>query len=277
MCGACGARGTDHWSAPFLASHPARAAAARAATALAAPRVRVTATAGGYLVSTPTGRSAAAGDLGAVWEAARAAGGQLHGGIPPPSPADLLGPATLPPPRPSPASVVLVSDEPPPAAYARIDVDARGWSPEETVTQLLAHSTRRRPGVVHVQIHPGEVDQLLPHLRASPTRPFAVIVLGEQGAPAPRVAPLPPGARWLDRIPALLAWLAGVDGTGAPRGLHLRLPLPDQRVLALDVLHGTVTRCAAEAAEAADGQVPLALPGDVTGDVDPLVAALLGP
>ncbi len=69
MCGACGTKGAVHWSAPFLATQPARSVAATMLTALARHRVKVAATAGGYLVDSPTGHRRAVADLGAAWAA----------------------------------------------------------------------------------------------------------------------------------------------------------------------------------------------------------------
>ncbi len=98
MCGACGAAPALHWSAPFLATTPARSSAARAVTAIASRvgGVTVAATAAGYSVTTATGRCAVAADLGAVWAGLR----RLRGfdGVPPAPPPRVAsaGPATVP-------------------------------------------------------------------------------------------------------------------------------------------------------------------------------------
>jgi len=55
MCGACGSAPDRHWSAPFLATVPARSSAARAVTAMATQagaRVTVAADGSGYTVGT---------------------------------------------------------------------------------------------------------------------------------------------------------------------------------------------------------------------------------
>jgi hypothetical protein len=100
MCGACGSPPGRHWSTPFLATVPARASAARAVTAIATRigcRVTVGASTAGYSVTTATGQSAVAADLGEVWVRLR----RLRGfdGIPPVPPPQLpsAGPATVPP------------------------------------------------------------------------------------------------------------------------------------------------------------------------------------
>jgi hypothetical protein len=101
MCGACGSAPDRHWSAPFLATLPARSSAARAVTAMAVragARITVTAAAGGYAIATATGRRSVAANLGEVWVQLR----QLHvlNGAVPPVPATQIpsaGPATVPP------------------------------------------------------------------------------------------------------------------------------------------------------------------------------------
>jgi hypothetical protein len=101
MCGACGSAPDRHWSAPFLATLPARSSAAAAATTIAAAagsRMRVTAAAGGYAIATPTGRCWLAANLGEVWQRLRQLG-TLDGAVPPVPPTGMAsaGPATLPP------------------------------------------------------------------------------------------------------------------------------------------------------------------------------------
>ena len=60
MCGGCGERAAHDWARPFLAGLPARMAVAAALARLApGPAPRVTAGAGGWLVSAPTGRQTA--------------------------------------------------------------------------------------------------------------------------------------------------------------------------------------------------------------------------
>jgi hypothetical protein len=179
MCGACGSAPAHHWSAPFLATLPARSSAARAVTAIVAQagaRVGVTAAAGGYSLATPTGQCVVAADLDEVWTGLRRL--RVLDDAVPPAPTTIVsaGPATVP--RIGP---------PPPAADGR----------------------------------PVGAD------------PF----------------------RRLHRLPALLAWLAAVDRRG-PRLLRLRLGLVPEVDVAIDVVAGTVVRCAA---------VP------ATGALDPLV------
>jgi len=75
MCGACGAGSgrpaTQHWSAPFLASVPARSAAARTLTRWGRAATwsgTVTGVAGGFEIATSSGRRSLAPDLAATLE-----------------------------------------------------------------------------------------------------------------------------------------------------------------------------------------------------------------
>jgi hypothetical protein len=98
MCGACGTAPAGHWSAPFLATLPARSSAARAVAVIATragARVAVTAVAGGYAVTTPTGQSVVAADLGEVWTHLRRLR-VLDGAVPPAPTIASAGPATVP-------------------------------------------------------------------------------------------------------------------------------------------------------------------------------------
>ena len=98
MCGACGAAPVGHWSAPFLATLPARSSAARAVTTIAAQagvRVVVTAVAGGYAVTTPTGQSVVAADLGDACSHLRRLR-VLDDAVPPAPAIASAGPATVP-------------------------------------------------------------------------------------------------------------------------------------------------------------------------------------
>jgi hypothetical protein len=175
MCGACGSAPAHHWSAPFLATLPARSSAARAVTAIVAQagaRVGVAAVAGGYSVTTPTGQCVVAADLDEVWTRLRRL--RIVDDAVPPAPTTVVsaGPATVP--------------------------------------------------------------------RVGPPTPVA------GGRPA-GVDPFP---RRLHRLPALLAWLAAVDGRG-PRLLRLRLGLVPEVDAAIDVVAGSVVRCAAVPAHGA--------------------------
>jgi hypothetical protein len=119
MCGACGSAPDSHWSAPFLATLPARSSAAGAATAIATragSQVRVTAVAGGYAVATPTGRCLLAANLREVWQRLRQLG-SLDGAVPPVPPRGMAsaGPATLPP-----MEEPVLND-----ASTRLDADSR--------------------------------------------------------------------------------------------------------------------------------------------------------
>jgi hypothetical protein len=174
MCGACGSAPAHHWSAPFLATLPARSSAARAVTTIVAQagaRAGVAAVAGGYSVTTPTGQCVVAADLDEVWTRLRRL--RILDDAVPPAPTAIVsaGPATVP--------------------------------------------------------------------RVGPPAPVA-------DARPPGVDPLPR----LHRLPALLAWLAAVDHRG-PRLLRLRLGLVPEVDVAIDVVAGTVVRCAAVPADGA--------------------------
>ena len=73
MCGACGEPGTVDWARPFVAGLPARLAVAAALTArLVRPGPKITARAGGWLVSAPTGATMPCSALTELVTAARA-------------------------------------------------------------------------------------------------------------------------------------------------------------------------------------------------------------
>ena len=176
MCGSCGSAPAQHWSAPFLATVPARSSAARAVTAMAtqaSARVTIHATGSGYTVETATGRRCLAADLGEVWSRLRQLR-TIDDAVPPEPVAQLrsAGPATLPP-----------------------------------------LNTRTQAGA-----------------RAFPTRATQLTCT--------------PTPTWRHRFPAVLAWLAAVDGRG-PCRLRLRLSLTAQVDAAVDIVDGSVVRCAA--------------------------------
>ena len=206
MCGACGSAPDRHWSAPFLATVPARSSAARAVTAMATQagaRVTVAADGSGYTVGTATGRRSLAADLGEVWDQLR----QLRiadGAVPPVPAAELrsAGPATLPP------------------LSTRVQAGARGSPTRATQLTCAATST------------------------------------------------------WRHRFPAILAWLAAVDGCG-PRGLRLLLSLTAQLDATVDVVDGSVVRCAASLPTTkAESRVDL---DDPSGSFYAPLNVLLGP
>lgn len=268
MCGACGTAGADHWSAPYLAGRAPRAAAARAVTALAGSRSTVIATAGGFLVRTPTGRTVVARDLGAVW-AAFPTGRLVEAGD---LPGTLRGPATVPPPRTARMGVVLVTEgQGTPADGA--SRECRGWTPAELVAELSRVAAQGRRTDLWVSVHRAELPRLLPELRAHPSRPFAVRALLDGARPAPPL-PLTGRCSFLDRLPALLAWLAALEAGGQPVRMQLRLPLGQGRTLALALIDGTVTRASAGTAASeypASAAVSAADPA-----VERSLAALLG-
>jgi hypothetical protein len=206
MCGACGLAPDRHWSAPFLATVPARSSAARAVTAMAAragARVTVGAAAGGYALATATGRRSLAMNLGEVWDQLR----QLRVvdyAVPSVPVAQLpsAGPATLPP------------------LNTPVQAGARACPTWEM--QLICTAT--------------------------PT--------------------------WRYRFPAILAWLAAIDGRG-PRRLSLLLTLTAQVDAAVDVLDGSVVRCAAVCPTSPTGsRVDL---DDPSGSFSESLGVLLGP
>jgi len=205
--------------------------------------VNVIAVAGGFLVRTYTGRVVVASDLGAVWSAVPDRGGAhrlppLRGGH--------RGPGTIPAARAPLSRVALVTETPKPTVNGDLRIDARGRAPEDLVGELLAVTSAPRPPRILVQVRSGDLDRLLPQLRAHPSRPFGVRALHDPTDARPcRPLPLPlSGARsYRNRLPALLAWIAAVEGKGGPERLSLRLPLGDQHVLELIILRGIVTWC----------------------------------
>ncbi|HUR01586.1 MAG TPA: hypothetical protein VM347_03530 [Nonomuraea sp.] len=74
MCGACGERGDADWARPWVAGPAARAAVARAVTRVRpSPGLRVSPSAGGWLVVRPTGGSVVCATLGELVTAVRSA------------------------------------------------------------------------------------------------------------------------------------------------------------------------------------------------------------
>ncbi|MBA3529399.1 MAG: hypothetical protein H0T91_08855, partial [Propionibacteriaceae bacterium] len=112
-------------------------------------RVEIVATAGGFLVRTPTGRAVVAPDLGAVWKAMPDRDGATRLRR---LPAGLLGLATLPAPRSALTRVVLVSEAQPPPAVSDIDLDACGLDSDGLVAQLLALTSDSRPRLICARV-----------------------------------------------------------------------------------------------------------------------------
>jgi len=216
-------------------------------TALLGGRTTVFGTAGGFLVRSSTGRAVVARDLGAVWLAiltqAIVDGWEL--------PAAASGPATVPTPRSAVTSVVLVIEgqQPPPDAVV---LDGRTWAPEGLVAELWSIASDVRPPLVSVSVLSTAVGQLLPHLRSHPKRPFTVRALHDGAVPA-SPARLAAGARYRHRLPALLAWLAALDGRGHPGLMQLRLPLGQGYAFELALIRGTVTTATVGTATEDDG------------------------
>jgi len=74
MCGACGERGDADWARPWVAGPGARAAVARAVTQVRpSPGLRVSPSAGGWLVVRPTGGAVVCATLGELVAAVRSA------------------------------------------------------------------------------------------------------------------------------------------------------------------------------------------------------------
>lgn len=106
MCGACGAgsaRTALHWSGPFLASVPARSAAAASLTRWTRATGwsgTVSGVAGGFQVATSSGRRSWAVDLGVVVQQLRAYGVRADRLLDDPGPGVVEGPPTWPGLRP---------------------------------------------------------------------------------------------------------------------------------------------------------------------------------
>lgn len=212
MCGACGAEsartGRLHWSSPFLASPPARSAAARTMTAwarLAGWTGSVTGVASGYQVATASGRRRLAGDLGTVVEHL-AKGGVARDRLSEKATAAVIteGRVTWPGPRPR------------------------------------SGGTQQQADAAHHPIWLASVDEMRPQPSA---RAGGDVVL------------LPADPRRAFRVPALLAWLAVVEGTGVLDGLGARLGLGAGRTLSVVVRDGRVVGCAPALATYRDARV----------------------
>ena len=259
MCGACGTSAPRHWSAPFLASHAARATAARAITSLIGPVPAVVAAPAGFLIRRPTGATTIASHLGEVWQALD----RLD--VPRPAdasyPAHVTGPVTLPPDRASLLEVHLVlCDEtttPPPAAGAGVGraaepehpaanrcVDGRDCDPHDLIRRLHSLAVSRAGGASPARLVLGSADlpRTLPHLEADPTRPYQLRlepISTSRDSPEPGLQSAHQLAS-ASNIPALLAW-AGAR-RDLPERLAVRLPVGDDRTFELEMLRGIVTR-----------------------------------
>ncbi len=207
-------------------------------------RVRVSATAGGYLVSTRTGRQHAVTDLGAVWDSVAPANSPSRVELNLPR---LKGIITLPPLRPALTRVILlvengnVGDDPviPPDC-----LDARDLNPASLANQLRELVDKGRPPEIRVLVTPGQIEQLVGMLRAHPARPFAVTEIRNQAEIRPtKSSSCFANSDFSGTMPALFAWLAALDVAGNQLDKQFRVELVDSRVLAVDVLRGTVTRC----------------------------------
>jgi len=117
MCGACGAgsgRSAPHWSGPFLASVPARSAAARTLTVWARATGwsgTVSGVAGGFQVATASGRRSLAVDLVAALEQLAAIGVRVDRLLDGSASGVVEGPPTRPGPRPHASTPDRVSCE----------------------------------------------------------------------------------------------------------------------------------------------------------------------
>jgi len=206
-------------------------------------RVRVSAAPGGYLVSTRTGRQRAVADLGAVWDSIAPANSPSRVEL---SLLHLPGVSTVPPLRPALTRVILlvvnagINRDP----LIRPDsLDARNISPASLADQLRELVDKGRPAEIQVLVTPGGIGQLLSTLRAHPARPFAVTEIRDAGNRPTDVSSWIAHGDFSGRLPALLAWLAALDGASNQPDIGLRVQLGDSQVLAVDVLRGILTRC----------------------------------
>ena len=229
MCGACGTSGAGHWSAPFLASQPARSAAARAVTAMTGRRVTVAGTSAGYLVSTPTGNRKAVADLGRVWDVVAPPGSPCRTDA---APVTLPGPATLPELRAALTRVVLVvsrTGEPqskgtPGRRRRKRRPDRRPTVvPTELSGRLREHADRQRSQTIRMLVEKTYVDRHLAELRAHPTRPFAITDVHHDDPTTPSRSK--PAARSSSSRQCWPGWPQGMADRPAPTcGSNCRCP-----------------------------------------------------
>ncbi len=245
MCGACGRRSQSHWSAPFLASQAARATAARAVDAMVRPAANIAATPAGYLVRRPSGAATVGSDLGSVWQLLDT----MVPGHPRSNarPMDVLGPITIPPPRPWVADVELLVDQGDGVSQMQgrplMSVLDGRRIPTSSIPMRLdrhVHTADARPRALLVR--EAQLEQLAPQLEADLTRRYQVYGTCEPGEdPLHRS----PDQRVAAEIPALLAWAAGLRRFAGLGPMAVRIPLGQGRDFVLDALHGVVLRCAA--------------------------------
>lgn len=244
MCGACGVAAPSHWSAPFLASLPARATAARAVTAMIGAAPAVVGVPGGFLIRRPTGAVTLVPHLGAVWQALD------RYGVPRPvtaaPPLDVTGPVTLPPVRTTMLDVQLaLPDTLGHRPGAEELLDGRGTEPHVLTERLRALAASTEPRAVCLLLDFNDVPVVLPHLAANPTHPFQ-LRLGPAGRG--RTVGVPSSATRTEfsaaAIPALLAWVASREGRDRTERFATGLPATPDCTFQLEMLHGVVTRCA---------------------------------
>ena len=248
MCGACGVAAPSHWSAPFLASLPARTTAARAVAAMIEATPAVVGVPGGFLVRRPTGTVDLVPHLGAVWQALDRLG------VPRPAatsvPPDVTGPVTLPPPRPALLDVHLVLTDGLDQEPADEELlDGRGVAPYMLLNRLRARARGDGPRVIRLLLDDADLQRVLPHLAADPAHPFQLCL---DAAGRPGTVPVPDRVARPDsagRIPPVLAWVSGREGQGQVEPLVTSFPAAPDRSFRLEMLRGVVTRCALEAAE----------------------------
>ena len=246
MCGACAVAAPSHWSAPFLASVPARATAARAVGAMIRSGPAVVGVPGGFLVRRPTGAAVVVPHLGSVWQTFDRLG------VPRPvtaePPLDVGGPMTLPPVRAGILDVHLaLSDAREQGCSDEELLDGRGTDPHVLVGKLRARAASSGSRAVTLLLGSSDLAQVLPGLAAHPSSPFQLRL---PAAPADRARALPvygterkPDAAV---VPALLAWVAGHEGQGRLDHLVSTLPAAPDRVFRMEMLNGLVTCCTVE-------------------------------
>jgi hypothetical protein len=205
--------------------------------------VKVSAVPGGYLISTRTGRRHAAADLGAVWDQIATINPSIRTQ---PEIPRLPGVMTTPPPRPALTQVVLVVDN-------EENGDFRPESPNTVDCRMLDSSLlweqvrgivdRRRPAELQVIVRAGAIEHRPTELRAHPARPFAVTEIKKSETMQLRLPQAEPPEDFIGKIPALLAWLAAIDGAVNKSELRIQVRLGESRSLAINVVRGIVTRC----------------------------------
>jgi len=238
MCGACGDRAALDWARPFLAGLPARMAVATAVTRLAgAAAPKVSARAGGWLVSAPTGRQTVCTGLTELLAAVRPwlrAPGPFDAG-------QACGRVVVPPPETRRGVLVRVAPSAPELGAEMLEIDAGAPELGAELAGVDADADANGAGAgaepADVLLVPDASAARRAVLRlASPPWSSRAFLAGLDGvdqawaAPPTEVTSDNP-----DQVADLLVWVEHVRQAGCQAEMPLRLRAPLDAASRLDV------------------------------------------